>query len=274
MLFTKLQHFWSRCWETWQSNGAWSAWSVGWRELSTATGKWTRSCFYKISSPIYRLICSLYYNLIFGRSVLGEKSLAAIVHALERRQQKGDIPVLKEVWDTQYIDATWDYLSNHDEVSRYSVIVGYIQHFKPAGSILDIGCGVGILQERLAAFGYARYVGLDISEQAIQQARVKEDAKTLFITGDAESYLPVESFDVIILNEVLYYFVSPVESFARYTKFLTATGIIVTSLFHTTRSIAIQRRIKEKYPALAETQITNTFKGFTWVCNVFAISKN
>jgi len=232
-----------------------------------------RLYIYKISSPIYPLIYSLYYSLVFGRAVWGEKRISTMVHALEKRQKKGDIPESKEVWDTQYLNKKWDYLCNHEEVSRYSVIVGYIQYFKPAGSILDIGCGAGILQERLAAFGYARYVGIDISDSAIQRARLREDAKTFFISGDAESYTPLGPFDVIVLNEVLYYFDSPVESFARYMNFLKENGVIITSLFYTTRSIVIQRRIKETYPALAETEITNTFKKLTWFCNVFVPSQ-
>ena len=272
MLLTKLPHFWSRCWKAWQSGGVWSAWSVGWRDLSTATRNRIRPHLYKIFS-INRLIYSLYYRLVFGRPILGEKRISAIVHAFEKRQKKDDIPELKEVWDSQYLNEEWDYLCNREEVSRYSVIVGYIQYFKPAGSILDVGCGAGILQERLTAFVYARYVGLDISDPAIQRARLREDAKTFFISGDAESYTPLELFDVIILNEVLYYFESPVESFARYTNFLKENGVIITSLFHTTRSIAIQRRIKEIYPVLAETKITNTFKKFTWFCNVFVPSQ-
>jgi 2-polyprenyl-3-methyl-5-hydroxy-6-metoxy-1,4-benzoquinol methylase len=214
-----------------------------------------------------------YYGLVFGRPVVGEKRLAALVHALEKPQRLEDIPESKDVWELQYRNKTWDYLANNEEVSRYSVIIGYIQHFKPKASIFDIGCGEGILQERLSTFGYTSYIGLDISETAVQRACLKSDTKTDFISGNAESYVPQELFDVIVFNEVLYYFRDPLETFVRYSKFLKENGIIITSLEHTIRSTAIRRRIKKIYPALVETKITNTHKNFTWFCTAFALSQ-
>jgi len=224
-------------------------------------------------SHIYQLTCFLYYSLVFGQHGFGEKSISSLVHALEKRQNTGDLPVEKEIWDLQYTNKRWNYLSGYEEASHYSVIVGYIQYFKPTGSILDIGCGEGILQARLTACGYSRYVGIDISDAAIQKARLREDAQTVFLSGDAESYIPLEPFDVIVFNEVLYYFNDPLKIFARYMDFLKEDGILITSLFWTTRSAAIRRRIKEVCPALVETRVTDTFKDFTWFCNVFMSSK-
>src|SRR6266487_5146131 len=149
MLPKKLQHFWIRFWSAWQSGGIWSALSVGWRDLATTTSNRLRPLSNKISSQGYRLIYFLYYGLVFSRPVLGERRISSIVHSLERRHNRGDHPVAKEIWNLQYFDKRWDCLSNDGEVSRYSVIMGYIQYFKPTGSILDIGCGEGILQERL-----------------------------------------------------------------------------------------------------------------------------
>src|SRR6266699_5868480 len=273
MLPKKLQHFWIRFWRAWQSGGVWSALSVGWRDLATTMSYRLRPLSNIISSQIYQLIYFLYYSLVFGRHLLGDQRISSIIHALERRQNKGDISVGKEDWELQYLGKMWNYLSNCKEVSHYSVIVGYIQYFKPTGSILDIGCGEGILQARLTASGYARYVGIDISDAAIQKAHLREDEKTIFISGDADSYIPPELFDVIIFNEVLYYFDYPLESFARYMEFLKENGMIITSLFQTIRSNSIRRRIKEMCPAVVETKVTNTFKSLTWFCNVFAPSE-
>ena len=273
MLHIKLRRFWSHFWGAWQSGGVWSAMAVGRQDLLTATRNRLRPLVHTIFFHMSQLIYFFYYRLVFGRSVLGEKKLSSLVHSLEKRQRKEDIPESKEVWDFQYLNKMWDYLSNNEEVSRYSVIIGYIQHFKPEGSILDIGCGMGILQERLSSFGYSRYVGIDISDTAIQRAHLKEDTKTVFINGDADSYSPLESFDIIIFNEILYCLDNPLEIFARYTNFLKENGIIITSIQHTIRSTAVRRRIKKLYPTLVETKITNTYKDLTWFCNVFVPSK-
>src|SRR5215467_2451139 len=274
MLRLKLRHFCRRCWEAWQSDGVWSAATIAWRGLSTAMGNWLRLLPTKLGAHLSQFIYVVYYGWVFGRPVVGEKRISRLVRALERRQQKEDIPEDKEVWESQYRSMFWDYLSNQEEVSRYSVIIGYIQYFKPAGSILDIGCGAGILQERLGPSGYMRYVGLDLSETAIERARRKTDAKTLFIHGDADAYMPLEQFDTIIFNESLHYFDHPLESFARYTPFLKENGLIITSLFRTTRSMAIRRSIAKRYLVLVETEITNRRKGFTWFCDIFVPSSD
>src|SRR5439155_8194062 len=128
MLHKKLHRFWSRFWMAWQSGGIWSALSVGWRDIATTANDRLRPLSSKISSHGYQLIYFLYYGLVFGRPVLGEKRISSIVHSLERRQNRGDIPVAKGIWDRQYLDKTWACLSNYEEVSHYSVIAGYIQY--------------------------------------------------------------------------------------------------------------------------------------------------
>ncbi len=122
---------------------------------------------------------------------------------------KGDIPTSKEVWEKQYSKGQWDYLYQLEELAHYSIILGYIRNLKTGGSILDIGCGKGILQERLALYGYSKYVGIDISDNAIRQASCKANDKTTFIASDATRYSPTEAFDAIVFNEVLYYFDDP-----------------------------------------------------------------
>jgi 2-polyprenyl-3-methyl-5-hydroxy-6-metoxy-1,4-benzoquinol methylase len=80
----------------------------------------------------------------------------------------------------------------------------YYTHYRPGGSLLDVGCGEGVLQRRLRALGYARYLGIDSSEEAIARAQTERDARTEFRCADAETYMPQDRFDVIVFNEVLY----------------------------------------------------------------------
>jgi 2-polyprenyl-3-methyl-5-hydroxy-6-metoxy-1,4-benzoquinol methylase len=256
---------WSRFWELWQLEGVGGVWR--------ATKNRLRLLSQHLGSPLYQVLYFVYYQVVFGRSVVGEEPLAALVHAFEHQRDKGDIPQSKARWESQYLSTRWDYMANREEVSRYSVLVGYIQYFAPTGSILDIGCGEGILQDRLASGGYGRYLGIDLSEIAIQKARLKENETTSFIHADAESYVPAELFDLIIFNEVLYYFVNPVEGFTRYRAFLKADGLMLTSHFRTLRAMAIRRCIKTDYAVLAETKITNTLQDLTWFCDVFMPGK-
>ena len=41
------------------------------------------------------------------------------------------------------------YLTNFDELAHYSVIIGYCYNWETKPAILDVGCGDGILLEKL-----------------------------------------------------------------------------------------------------------------------------
>src|SRR2546423_12002448 len=107
-----------------------------------------------------------------------------------------------------------------DELARYAVIAGYLRHLKPGGSVLDVGCGEGLLADHLRPFGYARYLGVDLSETAVRQAAGRVDERTAFTAADAESYVPAGRWDAIVLNESVYYFRDPLGTVRRYERLL------------------------------------------------------
>jgi hypothetical protein len=57
-------------------------------------------------------------------------------------------------FDDQYRRGTWDYLRSLGEVGRFSVLSGYCRLLRPQGSLLEIGCGEGVLQDRLDRTSY------------------------------------------------------------------------------------------------------------------------
>lgn len=111
--------------------------------------------------------------------------------------------------DAEYAKGKWEYLRDVSEFPRFSVVVGYCSYFKHGGKILEVGCGEGLLQERLCPEQYSRYVGLDISAEAIKRAEHKANDKITFIQGDASTYTFAERFDVVVFNECLEYFADP-----------------------------------------------------------------
>lgn len=140
------------------------------------------------------------------------------------------IAVSQEQWNLEYSSGRWTYLDGINQVARYSVIAGYIFHFKPGGSVLDVGCGEGVLHKRLAPYGYGRYLGIDCSDEAISRTISRQDAKTHFVCADALSFTPNQAFDVIVFNECLYYFENPLEVLRRHEQYLASDGICVVSM--------------------------------------------
>ena len=209
----------------------------------------------------------LLYRVLFRPGVFLPKRLIKFFCSWEICQRKKDIPVSREVWDSQYMAGRWDYMAQLRELNRYSVIIGYLQHLKIGGSILDVGCGEGNLLKRLCPEWYSKYLGIDISQVAIEKACQKVNEKSVFINDDAERYEPKEMFDVIIFNESLYYFYNPVKTVENYVSMLNADGIIIISTFsNSKRAMTILKKIKDIYFLLDETQTTNNSR--TWLCSV------
>jgi 2-polyprenyl-3-methyl-5-hydroxy-6-metoxy-1,4-benzoquinol methylase len=211
-----------------------------------------------------------YYRLVFGRRLPCVNPINRLVRAFELCRGAGDIPASSVIWESQYRNGYWDFLKGVEEVPHYSVLAGYLRFLKPGGSVLDVGCGEGILQARIGSEAYSRYVGIDCSEAAISIACKNADRKTLFLAIDAAYYVPAEAFDVIVFNEVLYYFDDPLTVFDRYTRALRGNGVLLTSLFMTERSSAILRRLKCLYPLLDEVSLRNQ-NTKTWVCSIFHV---
>jgi 2-polyprenyl-6-hydroxyphenyl methylase/3-demethylubiquinone-9 3-methyltransferase len=141
------------------------------------------------------------------------------------------VELKKDVWEREYQGGEWDYLHSLEQLPRYSVLVGYIQRLRPQAAVLDVGCGDGFLQRLLAPYGYERYVGTDLSNAAIASAQQAADERTAFVQCDAATWNPDGSFDVIVFNEVLYYFHQPVDILRRYESCLRPHGFFIVSMF-------------------------------------------
>ncbi|MGH7824065.1 MAG: class I SAM-dependent methyltransferase [Candidatus Binatia bacterium] len=216
-----------------------------------------------------KFLCACFYKFLFGRQTPLASRLDRRIASWEKRQGKGDIPMSKEAWESDYVGARWGYLDQLEELNRYSVVAGYIQFLKRRGSILDVGCGEGILIQKLSSQAFSKYVGVDISQTAVDKAGDKGNSRIVFVQGDAQTFVPDESFDAIIFNEVLYYLDQPVKVVQRYESWLRPGGVFITSLYEqSTRAVAISNRLKRRYHSIAE--VTMCTKSAAWIINIFA----
>jgi len=222
----------------------------------------------KLQHLFHKAIYLIYYKLLFGRQSLLTEQIGTFVNSWEKRRYKGDIPVSKEIWISQYQEGNWDFMKDLSQLARYAIIAGYIKYFDHTTEILDIGCGEGILREHLDSNSYSRYVGIDISDAAIRHASRKEDHKTSFFAENAADFIPEEKFDTVIFNESLYYFDDPIEIIKKYEQHVNRGGIFITSMFaNSIRAMATLNLLKANYTSIDEVTIMNGPK--KWVCNIF-----
>ena len=222
----------------------------------------------KVDYRLFHVSQVVFYRFIFKQSVPLAGVLAKKMANWEAQRRRGDVPVEAEVWETEFASGKWKYMEKVSELGRYSLIIGYLAYFKPQGSILDVGCGEGILFERYRAYGYSKYLGIDISATAVAQLADRQDDKTQFVQADGEFFESSESVDAIVFNESLYYFHDSIAALERYCRMLNPNGIVIVSTYTgSLRAIAILKQIKTKYPVLDEVTVSHQ-GGLSWICTV------
>jgi SAM-dependent methyltransferase len=176
-------------------------------------------------------------------------------------------------WNRQYTSSTWRYLSGLEQTPRYAVIEAWRRRLKPSGSVLDLGCGEGVLFEQIAAGEAVDYTGVDLAQVAIDAAahKIRDAARERFVCADLATFEPPagSAFDVIVFNEVLYYLADPVAVVRRYRRVLAAGGLVIVSVFHTNR-----RTWKAVDRSLAGARLQTTFlrdfgSGKGWYLGVY-----
>ncbi len=169
-------------------------------------------------------------------------------------------------WDTQYASDYADRLGSINEVTHHMVILGYLAYAAREPMVLDVGCGHGRLLQLLADFGFAKYVGVDWSGQAVEQARSLSIPNTLFEVADMDHWNTNERFDAVVLNESLYYSaVDPREMFERAIGWLTEDGVLIVSMFRGLGSRYMWSRIQSAaVDQLAACAVKDGTTGKVW----------
>jgi glycosyltransferase involved in cell wall biosynthesis/ubiquinone/menaquinone biosynthesis C-methylase UbiE len=87
-------------------------------------------------------------------------------------------------------------VNQHDDSARHSAVAALCR-----GNVLDIGCGAGML----ADYYFGPYFGVDISSEAIKNAKEIRRADAQFFVADpTKGELPIyDKFDTIVMSEFL-----------------------------------------------------------------------
>jgi 2-polyprenyl-6-hydroxyphenyl methylase/3-demethylubiquinone-9 3-methyltransferase len=181
-------------------------------------------------------------------------------------------PPTAENWDAQYSSGRWIPVEQVYELSRMSMLVGYLRYFSPGGAILDVGCGEGVLAQKLPLHDYSRYVGIDLSRAAIDKAAGRGLAKATFATADANAYVPEGTFDAIVFSELLCYFPDAPLVVERYGRSLNKGGVVVVSMNTNFQgALAMVQGLKRRFRTLDEVRITHPEQARSWICAAFSV---
>jgi 2-polyprenyl-3-methyl-5-hydroxy-6-metoxy-1,4-benzoquinol methylase len=146
----------------------------------------------------------------------------------------GPQKIKKRVWNKEYAENKWHFADNTIGDCVYS----HLEEYAAAGSILDLGCGSGNTATELDASVYQSYFGVDISEKALDKARLRtkesgREGKNRFACADFLAFIPTQQFDVILFRESMYHV--PMGKIKvildRYSKYLKEDGVFIVRMF-------------------------------------------
>jgi SAM-dependent methyltransferase len=166
-------------------------------------------------------------------------------------------PIPRETWDHQYREGAWESLDSMDELGHYMVIAGYIQYLFVSPTVLDVGCGPGRLGELLEAFACKSYLGIDLSTEAIKQARLRATTRARFRVADFNEWNPPGRFSAIVFCESLNYATRPAFTLVRYARALEPHGVLIVSLFRHTNHERIWRNVARAFTIIDVMTVTN-----------------
>jgi SAM-dependent methyltransferase len=145
----------------------------------------------------------------------------------------GPSAIKKVLWDREYSSGTWSF----NDKTANDCVYPYLEEYARGGSILDLGCGSGNTANELISSAYGSYLGVDISDIALDKARRRSGAsgrssKNRFLHADFLKYRPEQTFDVILLRESLYHVplgsVKP--TLDRYSERLIEGGVFIVRI--------------------------------------------
>lgn len=100
-------------------------------------------------------------------------------------------------------------------------------------SVLDVGCGTGMLVRAVASRGADRVVGLDYALPAIEEARRHLNPPNVeFVNSDIMNWSPPCKFDVIVTLGTMEHLDDPAAFLARMSECLSQDGTILIACPH------------------------------------------
>lgn len=173
-----------------------------------------------------------------------------------------------EECDEKYRRGAWDFLETINELATFSAAIGYVRYFsktlrKSAPRILDLGCGTGHFAELLNSCSYGRYVGLDLSSEAVRRAEERNLPNAEFCVSDFTNWNADEKFDFIISTGSICYANDPVAVLKKYRNFLTDDGLFIIALWRYGYNGVIWKNIEGSFELIDATVVSNQ-KEQTW----------
>ena len=162
----------------------------------------------------------------------------------------GPSHIKKVLWDREFSGTKWDFIDD----TAGDCVYPFLEKYARNGSILDLGCGPGNTANELAENAYQSYVGVDISQAALDKAtkRTKKngrEGKNTFARSDFLGFMPSHKFDVILFRESMYHvpFGQVKLMLDRYSTYLKDDAVFIVRMYKSdSKTGVVKNRVKAK----------------------------
>ncbi len=115
------------------------------------------------------------------------------------------------------------------------ICVSIVRRCRP-DSLLDVGCGMGYMADRLRREVpcLKKLTGLDISETAVAEAR-KMFPSIRFVAGDIKTAIPGAKFEIVVSKDVLWYVADDLPGYVQALAERSNKWIYIGQSFPSTR---------------------------------------
>lgn len=139
-----------------------------------------------------------------------------------------------------------DVVTNLEEQGYFGRLRSEILPFVPATikDVLDIGCATGAFGEALQRLG-AHVVGVEINPKVANIAKSKLSQVHIGAIEDVISKLPVNSFDCLVMNDVIEHLIDPWATIKKLSSLLRNDGYIVGSIPNVRHHTIIRQILRE-----------------------------
>jgi SAM-dependent methyltransferase len=184
-------------------------------------------------------------------------------------QTYGPESAKRRLWNGEFAEGRWNCLDD----TAGDFLYEHIHRAAYGGSILDLGCGSGSTGTELDPAAYGSYVGVDISDVAIEKARRRSDAagrrfKNRYLQSDIGSYVPDRQFDVILFRDSIYYLPAQqvIPTLRRYASYLEPQGVFIVRMFDTRGKYAALVRTIETHCTILERHVSPHSGALILIC--------
>jgi cyclopropane fatty-acyl-phospholipid synthase-like methyltransferase len=186
------------------------------------------------------------------------------------RRRAGERPAPDAAhWDAEYRKGTYDRLLRSEQRHHHRLLAALVAEARPGLSVLEIGCGEGAFYEAIRPFGPARYLGLDISPEAIARANARFGPDIIagraeFRVADARDTGTAERFDAVLFPECIEYLGEIGAVVAQHAPLLKRGGCIGVTMWLGAQPVRRWWRLREVAEIRDEAVVSAAWGG-AWV---------